>query len=1166
MKKFLIITGVMVLGVALGNGPIWASHGEVNLIRSNVVVGTYTGTTQASIQSALDAAQAGDVIELESAVYQISSTLVWPNVNNLTLRGVLGTTAESVILDGVNTTRIMSVSNNVDMTIEGIQFYRGKAPDGASAGASGENGGAIYKTGSGTLTILRSKFESNSAGNGGNGVAGSNGSNGVNGTDATPGSAGPQYPSCGFTGEWADILCDTPQGNLNGGNAFGGSAGGDGTSGTSGGSGGLGGSGGAIYNQQGSLIIESSIFTNNISGAGGQGGTGGNGGSGGVGGGGASGGAAGYCISRQGHDGTECILQPAIGYLYGSAGSSVSSFPSGNPGNRAGGGAGGNGGLGSAIYLANGTGVVRGTTFYSNSLGTAGSPGAMGSTGSGTPSAASAGQAGNYAAIYSNLNGAVTVINTLFDTSVTQVNTNQDIQSSRILDYDGANNTNANFSLLNGLFLPPEAQMIDGGQALIFISSKDYYGSPRSLGNGPDLGAVEFKPSIVASDPDALYQALNLSNTPVAYNLRSKTLITKSSGLVSASVKIMHTGANGIPTTNVDSFGLDELKIETDLQGLGVVSVTGNMRSYLNTQNPIGQKNKYIEITIDNIPTGKAGILYVKKDNGDYQSLIKYEADGSASLVTGLSTEDQNRVDNIVRSGNQITFRAYRFSQYGVATIAQVQITPLSIFGSPSSIVTLSAQVLDTNGEAVEGAPVTFNIVSGTASFPGLYVGITDATGYAHVLAQAPSTWYASSGFTAISDGVSALQNGYIATFEAFTSRIIRPATSNIIFDNDTFNTNGNVNLPTQILKIFGVELVPSLAAQANIAPNEVHYFPVKIINKGNASDVFTVSLNNTVANWDVSFIDDSNNDGIHQVGEVTILPATINVSYQSSHNFFLKFIAPASGGPFTAAWQFSGTSFMNDGPQYTGFDALTHGDDDSAYATRNAAIMDLIPPTINFLVPARNSTGNATNVKIVFRIFDEQSGVSYNSIELYVSGNLISKATPQIVTSSVTNGFWVTFNPQVNFDLGQTVAVSINASDLWTTPNVLNFYYTFDIVGNPILVLTQQINQYRAPTANGYSGTETDLVPGGLIEYRAHLSNQGYSTAVSTNLEIKVPSNTHFYNYAAQSGLSAQYMVGGTYQSSAPVDLTTVQRVKFTVDTISAASSKNIIYRMTVD
>jgi hypothetical protein len=142
----------------------------------------------------------------------------------------------------------------------------------------------------------------------------------------------------------------------------------------------------------------------------------------------------------------------------------------------------------------------------------------------------------------------------------------------------------------------------------------------------------------------------------------------------------------------------------------------GDDSIYINPASEIGQiigldSNSYVTIekTFDADDVPMITVLY---DEGSSYTLTAYDQE----IKTTLSGSNVGRIDNVSwNSGTRtLSFDAYRFSTYGFATIQKVEFHETSETGVyVGDTATFYVYVQDTNGEAVESAPVTISGVSG---------------------------------------------------------------------------------------------------------------------------------------------------------------------------------------------------------------------------------------------------------------------------------------------------------------------------------------------------------------------------------------------------------------------------------------------------------------------
>lgn len=111
----------------------------------------------------------------------------------------------------------------------------------------------------------------------------------------------------------------------------------------------------------------------------------------------------------------------------------------------------------------------------------------------------------------------------------------------------------------------------------------------------------------------------------------------------------------------------------------------------------------------------------------------------------------------------------------------------------------------------------------------------------------------------------------------------------------------------------------------------------------------------------------------------------------------------------------------------------------------RGASGVDTLPPTTSGHSPVKNATGVPANTNISLHVLDSGDGVNRSSIVMTVNGQTV---TPTITGSPAD--YTVFYNPSVDFSPGQTVTVTVDASDLHTPPNVMTRdFYRFTVAAD---------------------------------------------------------------------------------------------------------------------
>lgn len=176
----------------------------------------------------------------------------------------------------------------------------------------------------------------------------------------------------------------------------------------------------------------------------------------------------------------------------------------------------------------------------------------------------------------------------------------------------------------------------------------------------------------------------------------------------------------GIDLTQVD---LSEIIISKNEEGFPFVSIpsTNKIAETLD----LAGGTKYMPIKLG--PFASAPIITVSTGNG-FVAVTGYEGSSSTGVEAGRISEyawDQ--------STGYVTFKVNKFSTYGTALVSTVNILDLPVTGDANTTYNITIEVVDTSGNAVESAPVTVNLVSGTAIIAYPDGRITNAGGTLNV-------------------------------------------------------------------------------------------------------------------------------------------------------------------------------------------------------------------------------------------------------------------------------------------------------------------------------------------------------------------------------------------------------------------------------------------------
>jgi hypothetical protein len=121
----------------------------------------------------------------------------------------------------------------------------------------------------------------------------------------------------------------------------------------------------------------------------------------------------------------------------------------------------------------------------------------------------------------------------------------------------------------------------------------------------------------------------------------------------------------------------------------------------------------------------------------------------------------------------------------------------------------------------------------------------------------------------------------------------------------------------------------------------------------------------------------------------------------------------------------------------------------------------DTTPPYTSGWSPAKSATNVAISTSIVVHVKDDQTGVKKDSIQMTVNG---IQVTPAITGEPAD--YTVTYDPAADFGYAQVVSVSVNATDMNSTPNTMTTdSYSFTIVADTVSPSTSGWNPAKDAT-----------------------------------------------------------------------------------------------------
>jgi hypothetical protein len=266
------------------------------------------------------------------------------------------------------------------------------------------------------------------------------------------------------------------------------------------------------------------------------------------------------------------------------------------------------------------------------------------------------------------------------------------------------------------------------GPYQIFRDQIHYYGQTMAGGLysfESGYGHTDSFNPIKVSDPYIIIRALNGGGSDVNYVLRAQTLISKKTSFVSGSVLVNHAI---IPTASFNGFfnsTVDDIQLKMGPSANTEVSVTGNLKNYLNTNFPA----KYVTVTIGDAGNTPYKLIYVRNDAGQRIQLTNF----NGQILSGLAPADVGRISNVISVPGGYSFRVHKFSDYGLVTLNSLVWNQTSIVtDNVGAVRSISVKLLDSQSRPVSGAAVTFKKLSGNGALGALIV-TTNALGNAVV-------------------------------------------------------------------------------------------------------------------------------------------------------------------------------------------------------------------------------------------------------------------------------------------------------------------------------------------------------------------------------------------------------------------------------------------------
>lgn len=718
----------------------------------------------------------------------------------------------------------------------------------------------------------------------------------------------------------------------------------------------------------------------------------------------------------------------------------------------------------------------------------------------------------------------------------------------------------------------------DGSSGLADVPYQVYW--------GPDPGGTSSEPLLADSyDPDLLtfygkyylrVRALDKANNASAW----KTVYTYEYSNAAVTYTFINTIGSSTNITATDNVryarkdgNLEIGHVSINMQELGLDFYENNFSDILidkdNNGNPfitvssngdLGQavngNDKWIPIKLG--PFIKKPIIKYAPDDESYSAITKY----SGGLKAGVTN-----IQNYNFDGSYVTFEVNHFSTYGSAIVDSVLFEDSQLLASNyGETIVLTINVKDTMGDDVEDAPVTFNIQSGGGLLNGGFNVVmvkTNAAGIATINYTFPNvnqTSIAKADVDGTFGTITLLMNGELTDQEAvaYESWRLKQSPSDIGGFNDDPDHDGVKNL---LEWNWGID-----STSANLVDTDSDGINDKF-------DAFPNNFNkkifNTNYNPDFVPIDDFSgvSKGLNIVavsGNLT-LKTLVDMAYSRSATvdsiaddtrYVMEINGLAKPTVRDGNLAFASSTYDNSKGLYR---SLKPGQEYSvyfAYINRGNDI-DSYGSTINLEQQASRWTANTNSNSGLTNVAPWQRAYLEVSV-LPNSANAFERVTLD-VTIGYDAGHAVNYNAFAEANIYNT----FDNEGLYGGEQSFNYTFQLEAQGYELTVLSRTIT-INAPIQNGYSGNQSDFVPGAKIRYSIVLFNNSYSTATSINIKDTVPNNCHLYFTERPAVLGAEnwYWKGETNNNAGPASQ---NAVNFEI-TIPARSLVTASYTVTVD
>ena len=466
-----------------------------------------------------------------------------------------------------------------------------------------------------------------------------------------------------------------------------------------------------------------------------------------------------------------------------------------------------------------------------------------------------------------------------------------------------------------------------------------------------------------------------------------------------------------------------------------------------------------MRIYTDNTETDSANIII---DYDDTMATITDEDGGTPGIQIATGSAYNNHASYTVdESGDRILMTGFNIattynSGAGYGTFGSFTLTPIGAGTANFNIDFTPASTTDSN-------------IAETVTSNDILNDVGDAS------------------FTFVADAIAPYLNSYSPA---------QSATDVAINQNVTFRIHDDecgVDLSTLSVTVKGVEYTQSggntfsasgsasnYLITVNPASNFTYGETVNVIVDGD--DVYGVSM--STVNYSFDVIDDTTAPAVsnrNPAASATDVSIGSNVAFNitdavsgvdlSSVSVVVDGVTYTQSGPNTFGYSGNSSNYAITVNPASNFDynevinVSIDADDlnSNTMSTINYSFTvedDSTPPSISSRNPAASATDVSIGSNVTFTISDGKSGVDLSTLSVDVDGVTYTQSGPNTFGSSGSSSSYnITINPDSDFSRGDTINVSIDASDFESNAMTTDSY-SFDVIDNAVPTITALTNK----------------------------------------------------------------------------------------------------------